>query len=125
MSVSEVQEYRKKRGSNNDRSIRTATVTTEKILTSFQAQRVILIAKLREIVTTGHSHIAEQYELGISQRQYYRPYQKAFEHDCKLIQQRDSDTFTEDLALYKARQQKVLAFLMKKMEDPNAQDMTR
>jgi hypothetical protein len=37
----------------------------------------------------------------------------------------DSDTFREDLAIYKARRQKILAFLMDKMEDPNAHDITR
>jgi hypothetical protein len=66
-----------------------------------------------------------QAELGISQRQYYRLYQKAFEHYCKLIEQWDSDTLREDLAIYKARRQKILAFLMDKMEDPNAHDITR
>lgn len=67
VSVSEVKEYRKKRGSKNDGSIRTTTVTTEKILTPFQAQRVILIEKLRELVATGDSPIAIQSELGMSQ----------------------------------------------------------
>jgi hypothetical protein len=85
----------------------------------------LLISKLRELVISGRSPIAIQYELEISQRQYYRLYQKAFEHDCKLIEQWDNDTFKEDLAIYKARQEKILAFLLDKMEDPNAHDITR
>jgi hypothetical protein len=85
----------------------------------------LLISKLRELVMSGRSPIAIQHELGISQRQYYRLYQKAFEHDCKLIEQWDSDTFGEDLAIYKGRLQKILAFLMDKMEDANAHDITR
>jgi hypothetical protein len=31
----------------------------------------------------------------------------------------------DDLAIYRARRQKILAFLMDKMEDPNAHDITR
>jgi hypothetical protein len=129
VSVSENREYRRKRLLNNhdDASITTRTATTQKeeILTPFQAQRVLLIGRLRELIINGHSPLAIQSELGISQRQYYRLYQKAFEHDCKLIEQWDSDTFREDLAIYKARRQKVLSFLMDKMEDPNAHDITR
>ncbi len=79
------------------------TTTTKKILTPFQAQQVLLIEGLRELVINGHSPLAIQAELGISQRQYYRLYQKAFEHDCKLIEQWDSDTLREDLAIYRAK----------------------
>ncbi len=112
--------------SNDDTAITTtATTTTEKILTPFQAQRVLLIGRLRELVVKGHSPLAIQAELGISQRQYYRLYQKAFEHDCKLIEQWDSETLREDLAIYMARLQKILAFLMDKMEDSNAHDIIR
>jgi hypothetical protein len=85
----------------------------------------LLIAKLRELVINGYSPIAIQQELGISQRQYYRLREKAFEHDCKLIEQWDSDNLREDLAIYKARQQKILAFSMDKVQDPNAHDITR
>ena len=122
MSVSEDIEYRKRKRLNKDEAI---TTTNTKILTPFQAERVLLISKLRGLVISGRSPIAIQYELGISQRQYYRLYQKAFEHDCKLIEQWDSDTFGEDLAIYKCRLQKILAFLMDKMEDANAHDITR
>ena len=103
----------------------TTTTTTKKILTPFQAQQVLLIGRLRELVIKGHSPLAIQAELGISQRQYYRLYQKAFEHDCKLIEQWDRDTLREDLAIYRARRQKILAFLIDKMEDHNAHDITR
>ena len=126
VSVSEAKEYRRTgRGRpNNDDDAITTTTTTE-ILTPFQAQRVLLIRRLRELVINGHSPLAIQAELDISQRQYYRLYQKAFEHDCKLIEQWDSDTFRDDFAIYKARRQKILAFLMDKMEDTNAHDITR
>jgi hypothetical protein len=126
VSVSKAIEYwrTRRRRTKNDDAITTTTTTTE-ILTPFQAQRVLLIGRLRELVINGHSPLAIQAELGISQRQYYRIYQKAFEHDCKLIEQWDSDTFREDLAIYKARRQKILAFLIDKMEDPNAHDITR
>jgi hypothetical protein len=126
VSVSEAIEYRKRKRLNKNEAVTaTATATNTKILTPFQAERVLLISKLRELVMSGRSPIAIQYELGISQRQYYRLYQKAFEHDCKLIEQWDSDTFGEDLAIYKGRLQKILAFLMDKMEDANAHDITR
>ena len=127
VSVSEDIEYRKRKRLNKDEvmAITTTTTTNTKILTPFQAERVLLISKLRELVASGHSPIAIQYELGISQRQYYCLYQKAFEHYCKLIEQWDSDTFKEDLAIYKARQEKILTFLMDRMEDPNAHDITR
>ena len=125
MSISETIEYRRKRKRlNKDEGI-TTTTTERKVQTPFQAERVLLISKLRELVMSGRSPIAIQYELGISQRQYYRLYQKAFEHDCKLIEKWDSDTFREDLAMYKGRLQKILAFLMDKMEDANAHDITR
>lgn len=116
------------RESNDDAAITTTTTTIttiEKTLIPFQAQRVLLIDRLRDLVINGHSPLAIQTELGISQRQYYRLYQKAFEHDCKLIEKWDSDTLREDLAIYKARRQKILAFLMDKMEDPTAHDITR
>ena len=122
MLISEAIEYRKRKKLNNDEAIST---TNTKTLTPFQAERVLLIGKLRELVMSGRSPIAIQYELGISQRQYYRIYQKAFEHDCKLIEQWDSDTFGEDLAIYKGGLQKILAFLMDKMEDANGHDITR
>jgi hypothetical protein len=128
VSISEAIEYRKRKRLNKDEGMATTTTTTTtstKILTPFQAERVLLISKLRELVMSGRSPIAIQYELGISQRQYYRLYQKAFEHDCKLIEQWDSDTFKEDVAIYKARQEKILAFLMDKMEDSNTHDITR
>jgi hypothetical protein len=130
VSVSKDIEYRSTRGGrrpNNDDNdaITTTTTTTNKILTPFQAQQVLDIGRLRELVVDGRSPLAIQAELGISQRQYYRLYQKAFEHDCKLIEQWDSDTSKEDLAIYRARRQKILAFLMDKMEDPNAHDITR
>jgi hypothetical protein len=127
VSVSEGIECRRKREPNKDDATITATTTTTKtnLLTPFQAERVLLISKLRELVIRGHSPISIQSELGISQRQYYRLYQKAFEHDCRLIEQWDSDTFKEDLAIYKGRQQRILAFLLDKMEDPKAHDITR
>jgi hypothetical protein len=132
VSVSEDIEYRsRRRGRRPDNvddhaiTTTTTTTTTNKILTPFQAQRVLEIGKLRELVVNGRSPLAIQVELGISQRQYYRLYQKAFEHDCKLIEQWDSDTLKEDLAIYKARRQKILAFLMDKMEDANAHEITR
>jgi hypothetical protein len=131
VSVSENREYRSTRrgrrpnNDDNDAITTTTTTTTKKILTPFQAQQVLLIGRLRELVINGHSPLAIQAELGISQRQYYRLYQKAFEHDCKLIEQWDSDTLKDDLAIYKARRQKILTFLMDKMEDPNAHDITR
>ena len=124
MPISEAIEYRKRKKLSNDEAI-TTTTTNTKTLTPFQAEKVLLISKLRELVMSGRSPIAIQYELGISQRQYYRLYQKAFEHDCKLIEKWDSDTFREDLAIYKGRLQKILAFLMDKMEDANAHDITR
>jgi hypothetical protein len=126
VSISETIEYGKKRNRlNKDEGIATTTTTERKVLTPFQAERVLLISKLRELVMSGRSPIAIQYELGFSQRQYYRLYQKAFEHDCKLIEKWDSDIFREDLAMYKGRLQKILAFLMDKMEDANAHDITR
>ena len=128
VSVSKDIEYRSTRRGrrpNNDDAITTTTTTSTKVLTPFQAQRVLLIGRLRELVINGHSPLEIQAELGISQRQYYRLYQKAFAHDCKLIEQWDSDTLREDFAIYKARRQKILAFLMDKMEDPNAHDITR
>src|ERR671914_1026157 len=128
MSVSEGLDYRRKRGrspNNVDVKVTGTTTTTKKILTPFQAQRVLLIGRLRELAINGHSPLVIQAELGISQRQYYRLYQKAVEHDCKLIEQWDSDTLREDLAIYKARRQKILEFLMDKMEDPIAHDITR
>jgi hypothetical protein len=132
VSVSKDIEYRStrrgRRPNNDDNdaiTTTTTTTTTNKILTPFQAQQVLDIGRLRELVINGRSPLAIQAELGISQRQYYRLYQKAFEHDCKLIEQWDSDTLREDLAIYKARRQKILAFLMDKMEDPNAHDITR
>jgi hypothetical protein len=127
MSVSEGLDYRRKRGRspNNIDDKVTATTTTKKILTPFQAQRALLIGRLRELVINGHSPLAIQAELGVSQRQYYRLYQKAFEHDCKLIEQWDSDTFRENFAIYMARHEKILGFLMDKMDDPNAHDITR
>jgi hypothetical protein len=109
VSASKTTEYRrrrrKRRKSNDDVAIptTTTTTTTEKTLTPFQAQRVLLISRLKELVIKGHSPLAIQAELGISQRQYYLLYQKAFEHDCNLIEQWDSDNFREDLAIYKAR----------------------
>ena len=124
MPISEAIEYRKRKKLNNDEAM-AITTTNTKTLTPFQAEKVLLISKLRELVMSGRSPIAIQYELGISQRQYYRLYQKAFEHDCKLIEKWDSDTFREDLAIYKGRLQKILAFLMDKMEDANAHDITR
>jgi hypothetical protein len=123
VSVSEVTKSRRKRRPNNDDEA--ITTATTKILTPFQAQRVSLISRLRELVINGYSPLAIQAQLGISQRQYYRLYQKAFEHDCKLIEQWDSETLKEDLAIYKARKQKILAFLIDKMGDPNAHDITR
>lgn len=132
MSVSGGIEYRKTRGNRKlekGEAITSTAETSDKILTPiltpFQAQRVLLISRLRELVISGHSPLTIQAELGISQRKYYRLYHKAFEHDCKLIEQWDSDTLREDLAIYKARRQKILAFLMDKMEDPNAHDITR
>jgi len=128
MTASETTDDRKRRESNDDAVILPTTMTTsttEKTLTPFQAQRVLRIGKLRELVINGHRPLAIQAELGISRRQYYRLYQKAFEHDCKLIEQWDSDTLKEDLAIYKARQQKILAFLMDKVEDANAHDIIR
>lgn len=128
VSVSEGIEYRRKKEANKNEStitVTTNTTTKTKLLTPFQAERVLLINKLRELVIGGHSPIAIQSELAISQRQYYRLYQKAFDHDCKLIEQWDSDTFKEDLAIYKGRQQRILAFLLDKMEDPKAHDVTR
>jgi hypothetical protein len=132
VSVSKDIEYRStrrgRRPNNDDNdaiTTTTTTTTTNKILTPFQAQQVLDIGRLRELVINGRSPLAIQAELGISQRQYYRLYQKAFEHDCKLIEQWDSDTLREDLAIYKARRQKILSFLMDKMEDPNAHDITR
>ena len=129
MSASETNYNRKIRQSNEDTAITTITTTTTnremKPLTPFQAQRVLLIGKLRGLVINGHSPLAIQAELGISQMQYYRLYQKAFEHDCKLIEQWDSDTLREELAIYKARRAKILAFFMDTMQDPNAHDMIR
>jgi hypothetical protein len=127
VSASETIDHRKRRESNDDAAISTTTTatTTEKTLTPFKAQRVLLIGKLRELVINGYNPLAIQAELGITQRQYYRLREKAFEHDCKLIEQWDSDTLREDLAIYKARRQKILAFLMDKIEDANAHDVTR
>jgi hypothetical protein len=42
-----------------------------KPLTPFQAQRVLLIGKLRELVINGHSPLAIQAELGIRRRYSY------------------------------------------------------
>jgi hypothetical protein len=106
VSVSENREYRSTRRGrrpNNDDAKTTTTTTSTNVLTPFQAQQVLLIGRIRELVIKGHSPLAIQAELGISQRQYYRLYQKAFAHDCKLIEQWDSDTLREDLAIYKAR----------------------
>jgi hypothetical protein len=73
VSASETIDDRKRRESNDDAAIPTTTTATiEKTLTPFQAQRVLLIGKLRELVINGHSPLAIQAELGISQRQYYR-----------------------------------------------------
>jgi hypothetical protein len=73
VSASETIDDRKRRESDDDAAIPTTTTATiEKTLTPFQAQRVLLIGKLRELVINGHSPLAIQAELGISQRQYYR-----------------------------------------------------
>ena len=56
MSVSEDIEYRKRKKLNNDEAITTTTNT--KTLTPFQAERVLLISKLRELVISGRSPIA-------------------------------------------------------------------
>jgi hypothetical protein len=65
VSGSETIDDRKRRESNEDAAIPTTTTsTTEKTLTPFQAQRVLLIGKLRELATNGHSPLAIQAELG-------------------------------------------------------------
>jgi hypothetical protein len=132
LSTSETIDDRKRRESNNNDSVIPAAITTmmtttteKKTLTPFQAQRVLLIGKLRELVINGYSPLAIPQELGISQRQYYRLRQKAFEHDCKLIEQWDNDILREDLAIYMARLQKILAVFMNMMGDPNAHDIAR
>jgi hypothetical protein len=132
LSASEKNDDRKRRESNNDDSAIPAAITTtmtttaeKKTLTPFQAQRVLIIRKLRELVINSYSPLAIQQELGISQRQYYRLRQKAFEHDCKLIEQGESDNLSEDLAIYIARLQKILAVFMNMMGDPNAHDIAR
>jgi len=128
LSVSKAIEYRRtrrRRRSDNDDDAITTTTTTTEILTPFQAQRVLLIARLSELVINGHSPLAIQAELGIGQRQYYRLYQKAFEHDCKLIEQWDSDTFRDDFAIYKARRQKILCFFDGQDGRPNTHNITR
>jgi hypothetical protein len=69
MSVSEGIDYRRKRGrspKNVDGEVTGTTTTTKKILTPFQAQRALLIGRLRELVINGHSPLAIQAELGIS-----------------------------------------------------------
>jgi hypothetical protein len=108
LSASETNDDRKIIKSNDDTAI-TTTNTEKKTLTPFQAQRVLLIGKLRELAINGYSPFAIQTELDISQRQYYRLYQKAFEHDCKHIEQWDSDALREELAIYRARREKILA----------------
>jgi hypothetical protein len=92
LSASETNDDRKRRESNDDAAIpataaattTTAITTEKKTLTPFQAQRILLIGKLRELVINGHSPLAIQAELGINQRQYYRLRQKAFEHITSL-----------------------------------------
>ena len=53
--ISEAIEYRKRKKLNNDEAIST---TNTKTLTPFQAERVLLISKLRELVMSGRSPIA-------------------------------------------------------------------
>jgi hypothetical protein len=74
VSASETNDDRKIGESNDDTAITTTTATTNremKPLTPFQAQRVLLIGKLRELVINGHSPLAIQAELGISRRYSY------------------------------------------------------
>lgn len=54
--ISEAIEYRKRKRLNKDEAITTTTNT--KTLTPFQAERVLLISKLRELVMSGRSPIA-------------------------------------------------------------------
>lgn len=56
MPISEAIEYRKRKRLNKDEAITTTTNT--KTLTPFQAERVLLISKLRELVISGRSPIA-------------------------------------------------------------------
>lgn len=58
--ISEAIEYRKRKRLNKDEAIATTTTTTTntKTLTPFQAERVLLISKLRELVISGRSPIA-------------------------------------------------------------------
>ena len=54
--ISEAIEYRKRKRLNKDEAITTTTNT--KTLTPFQAEKVLLISKLRELVMSGRSPIA-------------------------------------------------------------------
>ena len=59
MSVSEAIEYRKRKRLNKDEVMAITTTTTNtKTLTPFQAETVLLISKLRELVASGHSPLA-------------------------------------------------------------------
>jgi hypothetical protein len=59
VSVSEAIEYRKRNRLNKDEAMAiTITTTNTKILTPFQAERVLLISKLRELVASGYSPLA-------------------------------------------------------------------
>jgi hypothetical protein len=59
--MSEAIEYRKRKKLNNDEAMAittTTTTTNTKILTPFQAERILLISKLRELVASGYSPLA-------------------------------------------------------------------
>ena len=59
VSVSEDIEYRKRKKLNTDEAMAITTTTTNtKTLTPFQAEKVLLISKLRELVMSGRSPIA-------------------------------------------------------------------
>ena len=61
MSISEAIEYRKRKRLNKDEAmaiIIIITTTNTKILTPFQAERVLLISKLRELVASGNTPLA-------------------------------------------------------------------
>ena len=128
VSVSENREYRNtrrgRRPNNDDAITTTTTTTTKRFLHPFSLNRFYSLAGSGSLSLTAIASLAIQFCWHQS-KAILPAVSEAFEHDCRLIEQWDSDTLKEDLAIYKARRQKILAFLMDKMEDPNAHDITR
>jgi len=71
-----------------------------------------MIAQLRKLVIDGTDVDTIMSQLGISKRTYYRLINRAFEHDCELVQKWDSDQLRIDVALYRARLERLYKFIL-------------